>query len=291
MNLNELWKLYKSDKQIQGFSPHTLKAYSLQLNVLIREIGNLELDEVSLSVLKEYLAKQSERLKASSLGHRIRFVRSLFRYAFEEGYVSPNPALKLKESKFDKRIPKFLIEEDVIHLEISCQSLRDHTLLQFLYSTGCRVGEVHRLNVEDINWENGSAIVNGKGSKQREVYFTTECKVWLKKYLDSREDNCEAEDPYPPLRCQVDCSSWKDFCKCLSSPFSTHIIEEFIGTVSDEESREALYEAIQGRGAFRRFKDGIIEQRVEKEWYEYKDKKIKELVIEWCKEHDIVVEE
>ncbi len=111
---------------------------------------------------------------------------------FEEGYVSRNPTLKLREPNSDKRIPKFLIEEDVIHLKISCQSLRDHALLLFLYPTGCRVGEVHRLNLEDINWENGSAIVNRKGSKQREVYFTTECKVWLKKYLDSREDNCEA---------------------------------------------------------------------------------------------------
>lgn len=69
------------------------------------------------------------------------------------------------------------------------------------------------------------------------------------------------------------------------------IIEEFIGTLIEEEIREALYEAIQGRGAFRRFKDGIIEHGVEKEWYEYKDKKIKELVIEWCKEHDIEIEE
>lgn len=94
-------------------------------------------------MLKEYLVKQSERLKPSSLGHRIRFIRSLFRYAFEEGYVPRNPALKLKEPKADKRIPKFLIEEDVIHLKISCQSLRDHALLHFLYSTGCRVGEVY----------------------------------------------------------------------------------------------------------------------------------------------------
>ncbi len=85
LNLNELWKLYKSDKQIQGFSPHTLKAYSLQLNVLIRDIGNLELDEVSLSVLKDYLAKQSERLKASSLGHRIRFVDRFFDMRLKRG--------------------------------------------------------------------------------------------------------------------------------------------------------------------------------------------------------------
>lgn len=51
---------------------------------------------------------------------------------------------------------------------------------------------MEKINNEDLNWENCSAIVNGKGSKQREVYFTTECKVWLKKYLAGREDNCKA---------------------------------------------------------------------------------------------------
>ncbi|TNJ63763.1 integrase [Paenibacillus hemerocallicola] len=192
MRLMDLWMLYEADKRILGFSPHTLKAYSLQLNVLVREIGNLEIEEVSLILLKSYLAKQSERLKPSSLGHRIRFVRSLFRFAFEEGHVTKNPTLKLREPKMEKRIPKFLIEEDIIHLKITCDSPREHALLEFLYCTGCRVGEVHRLNVEDINWENCSAIVNGKGSKQREVYFTTECKVWLKRYLEEREDSCKA---------------------------------------------------------------------------------------------------
>ncbi|MGG1516929.1 hypothetical protein ABE504_16090 [Paenibacillus oryzisoli] len=54
------------------------------------------------------------------------------------------------------------------------------------------MGEVEKINIEDLNWENCSAIVNGKGSKQREVYFTTECKVWLKKYLARTTDgSCE----------------------------------------------------------------------------------------------------
>lgn len=179
MTLTELWSVYEADKRILGFSPHTLKAYGLQVKMLVREVGDLEIEEISLNLLKEYLAKQSTRLKPNSLGHRIRFIRSLFRFAFEEGYVAKNPALKIREPKMDKRIPKFLIEEDVIHLKISCSSHREHALLEFLYCTGCRVGEVHKLNLDDINWENcSSAIVNGKGSKQREVYFTTECKVW-----------------------------------------------------------------------------------------------------------------
>lgn len=89
--------------------------------------------DVTLQLLKEYLAKQSDRLKPSSLGHRIRFIRSLFRFAYEETYLTSNPSLKLREPKMDKRIPKFLIEEDVINLKISCLSLRERAIIPLQY--------------------------------------------------------------------------------------------------------------------------------------------------------------
>lgn len=69
------------------------------------------------------------------------------------------------------------------------------------------------------------------------------------------------------------------------------LIEEFIETLDKAEVREKLFGAIQGRGAFRRFKDGIIEHDVERQWYEFKEKKVKELVMEWCKEKGLVIEE
>ncbi|CAM4525716.1 integrase/recombinase XerD [Paenibacillus endophyticus] len=211
MILSELWRQYETDKRIQGFSPNTLKAYSLHLKMLVTELEDLDISEITLVLLKEYLAKQSERLKQSSLGHRIRFVRSLFRFAYEETFLPTNPSLKLREPKMDKRIPKFLMEEDVIHLKISCQTSREKALLEFLYSTGCRIGEVEKINIEDLNWVKCSAIVNGKGSKQRAIYFTTECKVWLKKYLASREDSCKAlfvTDTNPVKRMAIPTLRW-----------------------------------------------------------------------------------
>ncbi|WP_284646300.1 tyrosine-type recombinase/integrase [Paenibacillus silviterrae] len=72
----------------------------------------------------------------------------------------------------DKRIPKFLVEEDIIHLKISCRTHRERALLEFLYSTGCRIGEVEKLNIEDLNWENCSAIVNGKGYSCKALFVT-----------------------------------------------------------------------------------------------------------------------
>jgi site-specific recombinase XerD len=108
MILIELWQAYEAEKRTKGFSPNTLKAYSLQLRIIVKELGDLDISGITLQLLKEYLAKQSERLKPSSLGHRIRFVRSLFRFAYEETYLTSNPSLKLREPKMEKRIPKFL---------------------------------------------------------------------------------------------------------------------------------------------------------------------------------------
>ena len=64
----------------------------------------------------------------------------------------------------------------------------ENVLFEFMYSTGCRIGEVAKLNRDDINFRTNSVIVHGKGDKEREVYFNTRCSIWLKRYLDERED-------------------------------------------------------------------------------------------------------
>lgn len=68
------------------------------------------------------------------------------------------------------------------------------------------------------------------------------------------------------------------------------LMEAFIRALGNGKIQEKLFEEIQGRGAFRRFKDSIIEHGVDKQWYDYKERKIKELVIEWCKDHDIEIQ-
>ncbi|UKS25544.1 hypothetical protein LOZ80_28745 [Paenibacillus sp. HWE-109] len=69
MNISQLWKLYEADKRIQGFSIQTLKAYALQLKMLVNELGDIHISDVILQLLKEYLTKQSDRLKPSSFYH------------------------------------------------------------------------------------------------------------------------------------------------------------------------------------------------------------------------------
>jgi integrase/recombinase XerD len=108
--LSKSWKLYESDKRIEGFSPQTLKAYKLQSKLLIQHFNDVNIESLTTNQLKEYLAKSSEHLKPSSLAHRIRFIKSLFCWSHEEGHIPKNPSAKIKEPKQGKRIPKFLTE-------------------------------------------------------------------------------------------------------------------------------------------------------------------------------------
>lgn len=188
MLLSEALRLYVADRQIEGFSPHTLKGYQVQIKLLIDYLGNCDLDEISLPDLKDYLVEKGSHLKPSSLGMRIRVLRAFFRWASEEGYAAANPARKLKEPKLGSRIPKALSEEDTVALQEGCKTPLEHALVEFMYSSGCRIGEVYGLNRNAFDWDNRSCIVRGKGDKEREVYFSIKAAVWLKKYLAGRKD-------------------------------------------------------------------------------------------------------
>ncbi len=192
MLLSKAWEIYESDKRIEGFSPQTLKAYRLQSILLIRYFDDVKIESITTTHLKEYLAKSSENLKPSNLSHRIRFMKSLFRWSHEEGHIQKNPAAKIKEPKVGKRIPKFLTEREIEHLREACYTPMEKALFEFMFSTGCRIGEIVSLEKNSINWSNRSAIVCGKGDKERAVYFNIRCEIWLKRYLDNRKDNDSA---------------------------------------------------------------------------------------------------
>ena len=87
-----------------------------------------------------------------------------------------------------KRIPKFLSEHEIEHLREGCHTSLEKALFELFYSTGCRIGEVAKLNRDDINFIGNSVIVYGKGDKEREVYFNVRYAIWLKRYLDEHDD-------------------------------------------------------------------------------------------------------
>ncbi|HAR47624.1 MAG TPA: integrase [Firmicutes bacterium] len=74
----------------------------------------------------------------------------------------------------------------------STKNKRDLAIIEVLISTGIRVGELVRMNISDVDFENKECVVLGKGNKQRKVYFDAKTKIHLKQYLESRADNNDA---------------------------------------------------------------------------------------------------
>ena len=103
-----------------------------------------------------------------------------------------NPTAKIKTPKTPKRLREGLTIEELELVRESCETIRQRALIEVFYSTACRLSELSSLNIKDINWQDMSVIVFGKGSKERKVFLSFKALYHLKRYLKSRSDDCEA---------------------------------------------------------------------------------------------------
>lgn len=131
-------------------------------------------------------------LKMSTIRKKLSILKSFFSWLVSEEYIKRDPTTKLKAPKDEFRLPKSLSIEELEMLREACETVRQRAFLEVLYATGCRLSEVHGLNKSDINQQNMSTLVIGKGDKQREVYFSIRAMYHLNKYLKQREDDCKA---------------------------------------------------------------------------------------------------
>lgn|GEM_PF-3035954 len=132
MLVMEAISVYVRTRRSEGYSPATPRQFSYQLNRFGLWFGPRPVDEVSLQVLRDFVAG-FDNLKAQSLGHVVRILRGFFRWLFEEELIPRNPALKLKEPKAPKAIPKALNFEELELLRDASRIALEHALLEFLF--------------------------------------------------------------------------------------------------------------------------------------------------------------
>lgn len=183
-------QLFISSKKLEGLSSNTLKDYQLELKKF-SDVVKKRTEDIRPADIRLYLGG-FPHLKMSSLSRKLSVLKSFFSWLTFEELIQRDPTTKLKQPKKEKRNPKALSIEELELLRESCRTVRQRAFLEVLYATGCRLSEVHDLNIKDINFQNMSCTVFGKGSKERIVYFSFKALFHLKKYLKSRNDNCEA---------------------------------------------------------------------------------------------------
>ena len=157
----------------------------------------IKLKAADYSVIRGFIAYlYNKKESTKTITRNISSLRSFYKYLVRNNHIKENPMLLISNPKQDKTLPHYLTYEEVETLlkvtnTDDLYNIRDNLIIELLYSTGIRVGELVNIKVKDINMFDESIKVFGKGSKERIVYFGKPCKEKIKKYLNIRNSNNE----------------------------------------------------------------------------------------------------
>ncbi len=184
-----LLSLFLTAKEVEGCSPKTIAYYESTIRHMNRAIGK-PYTTIGSDDLRRYLADYEITRKASkvTIDNIRRILSSFFSWLEDEDYIVKSPVRRIRRVKTAVIAKEVLTDEELEALRDFCTSPRDLALVDMLASTGMRVGELVRLNIEDVDLQERECIVTGKGNKQRPVYFDARTKRHLQLYIESRQD-------------------------------------------------------------------------------------------------------
>lgn len=191
------------------FSPQTVKKYEESLNWIIRDLGDISVEEITLAhitILKQkIITRGAGEARVSSM---VFALKSFLNYCRNMLELEVLDTKKIKSPRRTRREVVFLTSEEIqqyvdsIKIEnkwdgnsrrkcVNMDGLRFRTLVEVLLGTGMRISEALSLDRDSIDLERKEAKIIGKGNKERTVFFTDRCLYWIKQYLEQREDKCK----------------------------------------------------------------------------------------------------
>jgi Site-specific recombinase XerD len=187
------YETYFVTKKIEGMSMKSLSLYKMILDDFFMKVHK-PLKDINVNDIRIYLYKTQEERKISNrtLDERRIIINTFMEWSTNEGYIEKNPCRNIKAIKYERREKESLTDVEIEMIRNNYNNIRDKALVEFIYSTGCRVTEVSRVNIDDVNFETNELIVFGKGDKHRKVYLNAKTKLALQDYLKIRDDDNEA---------------------------------------------------------------------------------------------------
>ena len=188
----DLLDAFLSAKEVEGRSPLTIERYSYICRRALNQI-RVPLRDVSVFHLRKYFSEEKARGVAdSTLDGNREVLSSMFGWLHKEGLIKSDPTANLGTFKVQKKVRKPYSSTDIERLKEQCVKSRDKAIICLLMSTGCRIGEVCRLNREDLDFNSKEVTVLGKGNKERTVFLDDVTVMVLTRYLAERKDDAEA---------------------------------------------------------------------------------------------------
>jgi len=192
-DLNDFYSYLEAERR---YSPHTLAAYQRDLKAFTgfsrqRDVNSWkQMDDLHV---RAFVASQHRKgLTGSSLQRQLSSIRTLFNFLCRHGRAEVNPAQGVPAPKAPKRLPDTL---SIDRLECllafpgnDALACRDRAVMELFYGCGLRLSELTGLDLGDIDWQQGTVSVTGKGRKQRQVPFGSKAETALKQWLQQRHE-------------------------------------------------------------------------------------------------------
>ena len=190
VNNSEYLKMFLDAKKIEGCSERTIQYYRVTIERMIR-FTSVPVRKITTEDMRYYL---SEYQKLNNCGKVTvdnirRNISSFFSWLEEENHILKSPMKRIHKIKTNQQVKEIITDEEIERLRDGCSCNRDLAMVDLLYSTGIRVGELVNLNIADIDFEAREGVVFGKGGKERKVYFDAKAKLHLQSYLEERNDD------------------------------------------------------------------------------------------------------
>ena len=199
----ELNKYLEYLKYQKNYSDYTIESYKNDiveyLNYLSRE--SLDFKKVEYSDIRFYLMylKDEKKDDNSSINRKLSSLRGFYKFLANEDYVKSNVFSLVNGPKKSKKLPRYFEYnelEELFNVPDTRTPLgqRDLLLLEMLYATGVRVGELVSIKVKDIDFSNKNILILGKGNKERFVQFGEYCEDILNEYLSDGRHTLNSKD-------------------------------------------------------------------------------------------------
>lgn len=202
----EYLEMFLDAKAIEGCSERTIQYYRVTIKKMFESVTEI-VRKITTEDMRTYLSEYQKLNNCSkvTVDNVRRNISSFFSWLEEENYILKSPMKRIHKIKTNQQVKEIINDEDIEKLRDKCLCKRDLAIVDLLYSTGIRVGELVNLNIQDINFEDRECVVFGKGGKERKVYFDAKAKLHLQAYINSRTDDNSAlfvtlDAPYDRLK-------------------------------------------------------------------------------------------
>ena len=186
----EYMEMFLHAKKVEGLSERTIAYYRSSVSHLFRVIDT-PVRKITTDQIRSYLAgyQKINNCGKSTVDNIRRNISSFFTWLEEEDHILKSPVRRIHKIKSKTTVKEIISDEEIERLRDHCEVARDVAIIDMLYSTGMRVGELVHLDIRDINFDERECVVYGKGGKERKVYFDARTKLHLQDYIDSRMDD------------------------------------------------------------------------------------------------------